>query len=60
MYKLRYGRTYNMGNYQSERLEVERDFPEETPRADALLMLIHEVEELHAVSVEYLREKQNG
>ena len=42
------------------RFEVERDFPEETPMADDLLMLIHEVEELHAVSVEYLREKQNA
>ncbi len=25
MYKLRYGRTYNLGNYESERVELERD-----------------------------------
>ena len=59
MYKLRFGRTYNMGNYQSERIEVERDYPDETTFDDAMAKLMLDVEKAHAISLDYLKRKRN-
>lgn len=57
MYKLRYGRTYNMGNYQSERIEVEQDFQDDTSIDVAMGILIKEIEDAHVASVAYLKQK---
>ena len=47
VYKLRLGRTYNLGNYESERIELERDFPDETATIDAYYELQVEVAAIH-------------
>ena len=39
MYKLRYGRTFNLGGYQSERIELERDIPDDFPEDEAYELL---------------------
>ncbi len=48
MYKLRYGRNFNIGNYESERLELEREFPDEVSVYQAALKLKAEVEQTYA------------
>jgi len=58
MYKLRYGRTYNMGNYQSERFEVEHDFTDDTTIEDAVLVMAVELEKAPNASVSYLKQKK--
>jgi len=60
MYKLRYGRTYNMGNFQSERIEVERDFTDKATTEEATDILMAETAKSHAHSQLHLRAKKAG
>lgn len=38
-YKLTYGRTYNLGNFESERIDIERSFHEDVPVEEAVRTL---------------------
>jgi hypothetical protein len=40
---LHYGRTFNLGNYESERVEIEREFSNTVPSTQAVLVLEKEV-----------------
>lgn len=42
-YTLRYGRNFNLGNYESERIEIEREFSNAVPSTQAILMLEKEI-----------------
>jgi hypothetical protein len=44
LYKLRYGRNFNLGNYESERIEIEREFSNTVPSAQAVLAIEKEIE----------------
>lgn len=44
---LRYGRVFNLGNYESERIEKELPFPDGTLDSDNLALLKEIVEGLH-------------
>ena len=46
MYKLRYGKTFNIGNYESVRVEIEEDFDDKLPKQTACEYLRDEVEKL--------------
>ena len=46
-YTKHYGFTYNLGNYQSEHIAVEREFSNSFPPDQAILMLAKEVEHDH-------------
>ena len=47
-YKLRYGRTVNLGNYESCRLELEEEFDTSIPKETAFEGLADRVEQLVA------------
>ncbi len=47
-YKLRYGRNFNLGNYESERIELERDIPDDFPEAEAFQLLKKAVEAMRS------------
>lgn len=47
MYKLRYGRAFNLGNYESERIEIERDIPDDVPEQEAFQLLKQAVERMN-------------
>ena len=42
-YKMRYGHTFNLPNYASDRIEIEKEFSNMVPSADALKALEKEV-----------------
>lgn len=44
-YSVRYGRTVNLGHYESCRIELEQQFDEATPQNQALQILAGRVEE---------------
>ena len=46
MYKLRYGKTFNIGNYESERVEIEEIFDDKLPKQTAMEYLRDKVEKL--------------
>lgn len=47
--KVRYSRLWSLGNYENEKVELERDFPDDTPFSEALAQLMKEVEEDYKV-----------
>jgi predicted RNase H-like nuclease (RuvC/YqgF family) len=42
-YKLKYGHLFNLGNYEHEEFEIEREFPDEMPATEAMHQLRTEV-----------------
>ncbi|MDD5701032.1 MAG: hypothetical protein PHU23_03185 [Dehalococcoidales bacterium] len=48
-YTKRYGFTFNLGNYQSEHIAIEREFSNAVPPDQAILMLAAEVERDHQI-----------
>ena len=58
-YKKLYGRTYNLGNFQSEHISVEREFSNAFSPDDAIIMLAREVEHDHRL-LEEKRKLNNG
>jgi len=46
VYKLRYGKTFNIGNYESERVEIEEIFDDKLPKQTAMEYLRDKVEKL--------------
>ena len=50
MFKLRMGKTYNMGNFTSEKVELEREFPDDTRVEATSVQLSEEVEKAHIAS----------
>jgi hypothetical protein len=51
MYKLRYGRNYNLGNFETERIEIEREFSNVTPAVLALKVLDKELNDIHTETI---------
>lgn len=49
MYKLSYGRTFNLGNYESERIDLEQTFDDEVPRDEAVAVMKAQVLAMHQV-----------
>ena len=45
-YKLSYGRTYNLGNYESERIDIEYTYEDEDP-LEAIAFMKKLVEHMH-------------
>ncbi len=43
-YTMRYGRNFNLGNYESERIEIEREFSNQVPCTQAVQLLAKEIE----------------
>ena len=48
MKTLRYGRNWNLGNYESERLEIEEQFPDEVNEREAFAELRKRLNESRA------------
>jgi hypothetical protein len=53
--KLRYSRLWNLGNYENEKLEIERDYPDDMPTLEAYKALR---EELTRTREEYIAEEK--
>jgi len=53
--KLRYSRLWNLGNYENEKLEIERDYPDDMPTLEAYKALRAE---LQRTRDEYIAEEK--
>jgi len=49
-FTLRYGKLFNLGNYENERIDLEEEFPTEMPREQALQTLKASVNRLRGFS----------
>lgn len=46
-YTLKLGRTYNLGDFNSKRLDIERIYPDEKDSREAIIEMSEELNELH-------------
>jgi hypothetical protein len=53
--QIRYGKTFNLGNYSSEHIEIELDHVERAKSDLVFAYLLEKVEALHQISVERAR-----
>lgn len=56
MFKVRYSRLYSLGNFENEKVELERDFLEEISYSKALTYLMAAVDSDHKIRI-MIREK---
>jgi hypothetical protein len=49
--KIRYSRLWSLGNFENEKIDLERDFPENISYAEGLTLLMQLVDKDHAVRV---------
>jgi hypothetical protein len=59
-YKIEYGLTFNMGNYQSEKFGVEAEFSADTDPADAVLELEAAIVAMRIATRKSRQEASNG
>lgn len=58
MYRLSYGRTFNLGNYESEHIALEQDFDDSIMKSAAALKLQAEVDATHEITLKKVQEKR--